>query len=413
MNRERASDLMSDSGVDAILATTPENVFYVTDFAGWTPRVYRGIGPEPGIQAYGLFGPQDPLPALVIPAWEATYVVNHGLRGLDIRTYGRHLVAWPENAVPGTREERALAEMIPGGAGKYRHPAEALIALLEDRGLTRGRIAVEHANFAPGVLAKVQSAFPNLDFVEGYPYFAAIRMVKMPEEVSRLREAARVNEEALTAVISALHVGVSEVEMRTAFKTRLGEMDAEFEFFNSPLGTRAGSFMPPSNRRMQPGDSIWIDGGSIYRFYHADTGTCGFAGEAPQAFKDLYAGMLETLEAGLELIRPGTHASEVHEAMAHAQEKAGMTVLGGYGHGIGVEARDWPVIGPGRKPRGEGRLEAIMANPPIEQDAVLCLEVPYWEFGRGAVHIEYTLRVTSHGFEPLIPHERQFLTVPA
>src|SRR5579875_3478192 len=41
LNRERALGVMADFGIDALLATTPVNLLYVSDYAPWHHWVYR------------------------------------------------------------------------------------------------------------------------------------------------------------------------------------------------------------------------------------------------------------------------------------------------------------------------------------------------------------------------------------
>jgi Xaa-Pro aminopeptidase len=65
-NMERARGLMSDLGVDVLIATTPENVTYLSNYSAWGMWIYRGNTSKKGNQTYAIF-PRDPgtSPALI------------------------------------------------------------------------------------------------------------------------------------------------------------------------------------------------------------------------------------------------------------------------------------------------------------------------------------------------------------
>jgi Xaa-Pro aminopeptidase len=65
VNVERARGLMSDLGVDVLIATTPENVYYVSDYSAWGFWVYRGNTSKKGSQAYALLPGPGISPALI------------------------------------------------------------------------------------------------------------------------------------------------------------------------------------------------------------------------------------------------------------------------------------------------------------------------------------------------------------
>lgn len=410
LNKARALEAMRQYQLDAIIATTPENVTYLTDFAGWRPRVYKGNTPMRGVQSYAILSSDPGAGAtLVIPIAEATYLASHALDVPEVWTFGGER-GIPEDAQPARDDIRRFLAFAHDTIHNRSDPGTALIDALRSHKLTRGRIALETLNLAPGVGERLRDQLPEVEFVEAGYLLRYIRYVKTPAEVQRLRQAARVNENAVQAVIDTIRPGVTEIEMRRAYKTALAQQDAEFEFFNCPAGPRVGVFFPPSEYRLQPGDHGMFDGGCIYNFYHADTGMCYYIGEPDREYKRLFAGMVKTMEAGLEMLRPGVLPSQVYQVMAEAQVKNCGGLMGHFGHGIGLEPRDIPLISSIYSPPPARAGEPAMSEDlPLEPGVVLCIETPFRRFEGMTVHAEYTLVITERGWENIIPAERQLL----
>ena len=111
------------------------------------------------------------------------------------------------------------------------------------------------------------------------------------------------------------------------------------------------------------------------------------------------------------MIRPGAIPSEIFRAVVAAVEKAGLRDYSKQatfcGHGIGLEARDYPIFTKPKKatsPFLPGTYDL-----PLEQDMVISIEVPYLELGLGGFQIEYTLLVKKDGYEIFYPHTRELV----
>ena len=92
-------------------------------------------------------------------------------------------------------------------------------------------------------------------------------------------------------------------------------------------------------------------------------------------------------------------------------EKAGIRDYTKYahfcGHGIGIEARDYPVFTKPMKARSPFLPGSY--DLPIEEGMVISIEVPYGELGLGGFQVEYTLLVKKDGCEKLYPHHRELV----
>jgi len=162
----------------------------------------------------------------------------------------------------------------------------------------------------------------------------------------------------------------------------------------------------PSDNVISAGNAVWMDGGCHYKHYHADTGTCAVLGEPTKRMREIYASVEAGMNAGLERIRPGVLASEVFDGMQDAVRSAGVERPFAFGHGIGIEERDHPIIQRPFIPFADGLLSGT-SDITLEAGMVINIEVNHFEFGVGGLKSELTLLVTSTGWELLIPQERK------
>ena len=118
------------------------------------------------------------------------------------------------------------------------------------------------------------------------------------------------------------------------------------------------------------------------------------------------------MEKALELLKPGVIPSVLFAEVSDAVEKAGIRDYKKYavfcGHGIGIEARDYPIFSRPTKAKSPF-LPGGTYDLPVEEGMVISIEVPYGELGLGGLQVEYTLLVTKDGCENLYPHHRELV----
>ena len=90
-----------------------------------------------------------------------------------------------------TRRQREVYELL--AAGPLEQTAvQALAALLQARGLERGRVGVEIEGMPAGLLAEIRDALPEVEFAECANLIRLVRMVKTGEEIARMARAAAI-----------------------------------------------------------------------------------------------------------------------------------------------------------------------------------------------------------------------------
>jgi Xaa-Pro aminopeptidase len=243
-------------------------------------------------------------------------------------------------------------------------------------------------------------------------------MVKTAEELERIKEAGVLNERAVQSVLDRLAVGVTEEELAQHFLDCTAKEGAIFEFWNTASGTQSAMtimgnahHVPRARYALKRGDVFRYDGGSIYNRYHSDAGGCAVIGTPSAEQKAAYRGIEAGMERALALLRPGAIPSRLFAEVTRAVEKAGVkdysTLATFCGHGIGIEARDYPIF---TKPvKATSPFLPGTYDLPVEEGMVINIEVPYSVLGLGGFQIEYTLLVTKDGCENLYPHTRELV----
>jgi len=416
LNVDRARAKMEEFGLDGLVASSPENVTYMSDFGGHAMSMYRFHHS----QDYVVFS-RDPdvPPALIVSTHELPWIAEFPSWVTDVRSVGPMQYARLEG-VELTDSERRYDELRSNAAVNSASRGEALLKALRDKGLARGHVGIESGNIQEGVRERISTELPDADFEDAFDLFRVIRMVKTPGEIERLRAVAEINERSMAAVVGRIAPGVEERELGLAFLEATAQQGAVFEFWNTTCGRKSayslmstGTFYPPSRYELRQGDLIRFDGGSIYNRYHSDTGNCAVIGEPSAQVSKTYRAVEMALEAGLEKARPGVKPSVLYETIRDAAEAAGLPDYrygrNGYGHGIGLEARDYPVIEPAKKERS--RFVGGTSDLPLEENMVMCFETGFQQVGFGGTQVEMTYQITADGPVELIDHERKLHVV--
>lgn len=209
------------------------------------------------------------------------------------------------------------------------------------------RAAVQDQMWARFAL-RLRAALDPVELVEAGPTMSALRRVKSPEEIDRLREAARAADEAMSAIVAEGLSGRSEAEVSARIRALLmeaGHETAEFAIVAS--GQNAASPHHHAGERLiEAGDAVVLDIGGLRAGYASDTTRTAFIGEPPAEFLALYEVLRLAQQAACEAVLPGVPASEIDRAAREPIAEAGYGefFIHRTGHGIGMEGHEEPYI---------------------------------------------------------------------
>gem|GEM_PF-268660 len=415
-NRERALQLMGKYGADVLVATLPENVFYLTGHAACVSRRYKEWQMRPGSpytlsQAYAVFPSDETVtPSLVVSMYSSFYnaQIPSWVNLEDIWTYG----AFPRDRASGAKvvrqEELRFEEIQAAKDRNAPNAGEALVKVLKEKGLDKKRIGLDMENLSPIVRKMLGSKLPRAKFGDACELIRLVRMVKTPQEIECLKRAAEINEKAIDSFVERIEEGTTEKKLLQIYRESVAKQGAEVEFFWILAGSRVTAPWPPSDYKIKKGDEILWDVGCIFDQYHADTGNVAVLGKPSKDLLSLYEGSNMSVQKALKTVAPGIKPSEVADAINKVRAKFGMQPrASGMLHGIGLDIRDYPIHAPvDIKGISDDFVKSMSTDIPLEKDMIINIEVPYRKLGVGAVQIEIALRVTEGGCQHLLPQER-------
>lgn len=408
-NRDRALALMERFSLDAIVAATRENVTYLSDFAPWGQAVHKYFQ-RPNFVIFPRHGHQTP--TLLLYSGEATYAAAFPSWIEEVCIWGSSRSPHYRGSAPMSSEEQRFAAILDDARLKGKNPAEALASVLREKGFVRGAIGLDHEGMASEAKDFLRAALPQVKFFDASDLFRLIRMIKTDEEIERLRKAAALNERAVQAVFKMAHVGCEELELARAYYAEVGKGKGMVEWLHLGSGRRSAAICPPTPKRLEAGDLLRTDAGCILDCYHADT--CGTAvlGEPTPKQVGMFAAGNSGINACLEILRPGCKPSQLADALSRGLRAGGASEgkKDFVGHTIGIEPREFPFEFGSPKSLSSPFLPET-TDIALEEGMVINIEVALVERGFGGIQIEYTLVLQSDGYKPIIPQQRELLTI--
>ncbi len=223
-------------------------------------------------------------------------------------------------------------------------PAGALREILREKGLAGKRMAVEmNTHGLTGWnLHRIQVAMAGFCTLEFDRHMIRLlRLVKSPAEIEVMRQAGRLLDDSLAAVIAAARPGVMDSALTATYLSVVlgggGDMPPNAPLFNS--GARAvygrGVSQP---RRLEAIDQIVVEYPVALRRYNVKTEWTILLGRATQAQRHMYDTVRATLARMTEITRPGTTLGAIFDAHAQGLDDAGYRAhrFGATGYSVGL-----------------------------------------------------------------------------
>ena len=382
-NIPRLKELMSRDKLDAVIATCPENVTYLSGFWAMSQWVRRGP------QAYVLFPREAQEPCIIANSGILDLVPDQDPWVTEIRRYGYFQVDVDPSA--GLDAGDLLQQKLFGNHA-HKDSVDALIAAMREKGLERGTIGLDEMGITPQCMDQLGSALPDAKFARCFSLFERARSVKTSGEIDILRHAARVTERSIDAALAIAAEGVTEREMLREFNACLSRNDAAPVVGCIGFGNRSAmSNVQPSDRKLKRGDLVRLDVGGRYKHYRSDMSRGANFGEPPAKISRYYRAVEKGVLRGYDIIKPGLKVSDLFREIVATVQREGIPHFkrSHVGHGIGVDGYDPPNI-------------AESSTDILEENMVVCIETPYYELGFAGLQVEDMVRVTKDGAETLM-----------
>lgn len=339
---------MDQLQLDVIIITLPKHVYYLTGFSS-----------EPHERILGLILSKGDEPFLLVPA-------------LDLEAAKE---ACPNMRIYTHTDTENAYEVLKRCLGRAVH-----------------RLGVEKSHLTVNRYEALSDALGPKQYVDVEAPLREMRAIKSPDEIARLKNAARLVEEVLRKGLKHVAPGVMEQDIAAELEYTMKKAGVSPAFATTVLSGEK-SALPhgaTGNRKIRSGDLLLFDMGVAADGYLSDI-TRTFAVENVDAkLKEIYETVLEANEQAIASVRPGAVLADVDRAARQRIEQQG---YGAYfthrvGHGLGIEVHEYPSV------HGDNQ-DVLRAG------MVITIEPGIYLPGIGGVRIEDDVLVTPTGVELL------------
>ncbi len=267
--------------------------------------------------------------------------------------------------------------------------------------LGRRTLAFEAENVTYALFETLQKKLGKLRPTEGL--VAELRLIKTPDEIELLRQAATLTDAAFTHILDFIRVGRSEVAVALELEHFMRERGAEGPSFETIVASGYRSAMPhgtASSKLIEVGDLVTLDFGALVDGYHADMTRTVAVAELTDAHAQLYGAVLRAQKAAVAALAPGQSGKEMD---AVARDSLTQDGLGEYfshslGHGVGLEIHEGPRL---------NRLAENILKPGMS----VTIEPGAYIPSDAGVRIEDLAMITETGFELLSHSPKELIAL--
>ena len=280
--------LMMENGLDGLVITVPENIYYLT-----------------GLDHWGFFACH----LLIVPREGEMILVCRAMESITV-----------ENQVSNARFF---------GHADSEDPVDFVIKALSELKLLNGRLGMEKRSLfmTPRIAEGIQEKASKADWQDASGLADGLRLVKSPLEMEYTRKAAIAADAGTLASIEAIHDGASDYEVAAECHRAMILAGSEYPGF--------GPFIRPTTRLgeehttwrgdvFKDGDAVFLEIAGAYRKYQAPMGRLVYVGHAPDGAEKSAELAINGMKAICAAIKPGAKAGDAYAAWREVARSAGL-----------------------------------------------------------------------------------------
>ncbi|MFN2237236.1 MAG: M24 family metallopeptidase [Anaerolineales bacterium] len=351
-------------GLDAVVINPGANLYYLT-----------GLNFHLSERPIIFIMPVNGHPVIVLPELESAKIENASflIRGYS---YGENPETW----------------------------VDILKSALERAKLENATIGIEPNTLRVLELNLIEQAAPTAYLTSAIKLFEELRIVKEEPEIEEMRKAVKIAQNALTATLPKIKIGITEREIAAELTMQLLKHGSlpNLPFFPivSSGPNSANPHASPSDRKLVEGDLLVIDYGANVNGYLSDITRTFAIGDVEPEYKRIAETVLASNHAGHAAARLGNSLGDVDRAARQVIERAGYGefFIHRTGHGLGLESHEAPYI----RSDNDGLIQKGMS---------FTIEPGIYLPGRGGVRIEDDVIITESGCESLTDLPRELINI--
>lgn len=316
------------------------------------------------------------------------YLLVNGERAVFI-TDGRYIEAAQTLAKDC---EVVLQERIYPQIGQILEKMDCRSLLVES-----SRLTVSVYNSLKGVLKNTSiSTDDTLDKM-----INSLRSVKTADEIDNIKAAQKITDDAFSHILGFIKPGVTEKEIGLELDFYMLSHGGEALSFETIAVSGGNSSMPhgvPCEKKIENGDFVTMDFGTVVNGYHSDMTRTVAVGFADDEMKKVYETVLSAQKTCLKGLKAGLLCCEGDALARRVISGAG---YGKYfthstGHGVGVEIHEFPNLAPS-------------SQTVLQPGNIVTVEPGIYIPGKFGVRIEDMAVITEDGCEDITHSPKELI----
>ena len=228
-----------------------------------------------------------------------------------------------------------------------------------------------------------------------------LRSVKTEEEISLIKQAQKLTDDAFKFILNKIKVGISEKEIALQLEFFMRERGSEGVSFDFIVVSGKNSSLPhgvPTDKKIEKGDFVTMDFGGVVAGYRSDMTRTVAVGEVTAKQSEVYNTVLKAQTAALKSIKAGVVCRDIDKIARDIISDCGYADCFGHGlgHSVGLEIHESPAF-------NTRDTTVLKAGTVITVEPGIYIEN---EFG---VRIEDMVAVTEKGCENLTHSPKELI----
>lgn len=258
----------------------------------------------------------------------------------------------------------------------------------------------EDVNISLSLFNKFRKKFKSLYPIGQMIY--DIRRIKTQKEISLIKKAQEITDDAYSHILSFAKCGMTEREIALElefFMRRSGASSVSFDIICASGERGALPHACPTDKKISEGELVVLDFGCVYEGYMSDMTRTFAIGDISDDIKDVYDTVLKAQTEALKSISPGKICSDIHKVAEDIiNEKYPDTFGHGLGHSVGIEIHESPSFSP-------------RCNDIICPGNVITVEPGIYIPHKVGVRIEDMVVITETGYENITKSSKELIYI--
>ncbi len=299
---------------------------------------------------------------------------------------------------------QARSQVAAAEIRQYQVKFDGVTGWLREQGVRRIGFEAETVAFASARRLR-EKGDADWEWVPLEKPLQSLRALKDAEEVAALAEAARLNAEAFEEILPMVRPGVCERDIALALEFALKRLGGEEKAFDFIVASGERGALPhgvASDKEIRAGELVTLDFGTRIGGYHSDETVTVAVGDVSPRLREIYNLVLRAHDEAMAALSPGVSLREIDAVARDLITAGGYGEFFGHGlgHGVGLEVHESPTL-------------STRSDDVAREGMIVTIEPGIYLPDEGGVRIEDTVQVTADGCRPLTRIPKDFRILPA